>query len=284
MKNRKFIFTMLIVLFYAAPLFAAWPSLSSRSKNWSSSEILTETDLENSFDEIHTYTNAALNSSTGHKHDATTAEGPKIAVLASTVTGDTAFSGGISFTQTSGGPDVDIDGDLSVGQQIEVTGDGTFSGDVQVAGDINLTGNLTLAGQVNLGYPVRFSGVDTSASGATSSSSYQTSNLAVTFTPKSSSSEILAMYSLNGIANSNNLTADRLALDVDGSTLDAASGSEYRFSYNAEGTSSGNRVGVGTFRGTGYSGSTTFTVIFKADGSNTLTLNGGYLIILEVIK
>lgn len=55
----------------------AWPALSARSKNWGT-EILTDSDLESELDLLHDYVNDMMNSSTGHKHDGTTAEGPKI--------------------------------------------------------------------------------------------------------------------------------------------------------------------------------------------------------------
>lgn len=56
----------------------AWPSASARTKNWGT-EILTDTDLESELDLLHSYINDMMNSSTGHKHDGTTSEGPKIA-------------------------------------------------------------------------------------------------------------------------------------------------------------------------------------------------------------
>jgi len=55
----------------------AWSSVSARVKNWGA-EILTDTDLEADLDVLHTYINDMMNSTTGHKHDGTTAEGPKI--------------------------------------------------------------------------------------------------------------------------------------------------------------------------------------------------------------
>ena len=56
----------------------SWPSLLARTKDWGT-EILTDTDLEGQFDIIIAYINAMMDSTSGHKHDGTTAEGPKIA-------------------------------------------------------------------------------------------------------------------------------------------------------------------------------------------------------------
>lgn len=56
----------------------AYPATSARSKNWGT-EILTDADLEAQLDLLHAWLNDAFNSSTGHKHDGTTSEGPKIA-------------------------------------------------------------------------------------------------------------------------------------------------------------------------------------------------------------
>lgn len=56
----------------------AWPSALARTKNWGT-ETLTDSDLEGQFDLIITYINDMMSSTTGHKHDATDSEGPKIA-------------------------------------------------------------------------------------------------------------------------------------------------------------------------------------------------------------
>lgn len=55
----------------------AWPSSLARTKNWGT-EVLTDSDLEGQFDLIINYINDMMNATTGHKHDATTSEGPKI--------------------------------------------------------------------------------------------------------------------------------------------------------------------------------------------------------------
>ncbi len=56
---------------------AVFPSDSVRSKNWGT-EILTDADLEGQLDLIHEYLKAALNSSTGHVHDGTSNQAPKL--------------------------------------------------------------------------------------------------------------------------------------------------------------------------------------------------------------
>lgn len=55
----------------------AYPSALARTKDWGT-ETLTDADLEGQLDLIITYINAMMNSTSGHKHDATTSEGPKI--------------------------------------------------------------------------------------------------------------------------------------------------------------------------------------------------------------
>lgn len=59
----------------------AWPTASARSKNWGT-EVLTDTELEQQFDILHTYFNDSLNGTTGHDHSGGTSEGPKIVLTA----------------------------------------------------------------------------------------------------------------------------------------------------------------------------------------------------------
>ncbi len=80
----------------------AWPSSSARTKNWGT-EILTDTDLESELDLLHSYINDMMNSSTGHKHDGTTAEGPKILTAniddSAGTAGDVFYSSGTALTR-----------------------------------------------------------------------------------------------------------------------------------------------------------------------------------------
>lgn len=84
----------------------AWPANSARTKNWGT-EILTDTDLESEFDLLHGYINDMMNSSSGHKHDGTTAEGPKIITAnindAAGTAGDVFYSDGSSLTRLAVG-------------------------------------------------------------------------------------------------------------------------------------------------------------------------------------
>lgn len=78
----------------------AWPTASARTKNWGS-EILTDTDLEAQLDLLHTYFNDSLNGTTGHGHDGTTNDGPKIDVagsltIASQAQGDIIYASSAS--------------------------------------------------------------------------------------------------------------------------------------------------------------------------------------------
>ena len=76
----------------------AYPSLLARTKDWGT-EILTDADLEGQFDLIIDWINDAMSSSTGHKHDATGSEGPKI--LTANID-DAAGTAGDLYTNTSG--------------------------------------------------------------------------------------------------------------------------------------------------------------------------------------
>lgn len=84
----------------------AYPTALARTKNWGT-EILTDTDLEGQLDLIITFINAALNSSTGHKHDATTSEGPKILTAniddSAGTQGDVYFSSGTAISRLATG-------------------------------------------------------------------------------------------------------------------------------------------------------------------------------------
>ena len=59
----------------------AYPSDLTRTKNWST-EILTDTDLEGQLDLIISWIDAAMDETSGHKHDATGNEGPKLVLTA----------------------------------------------------------------------------------------------------------------------------------------------------------------------------------------------------------
>jgi hypothetical protein len=80
----------------------AWPASSARSKDWGT-ETLTDADLENEFDILHNYINDMMSSTSGHKHDGTTAEGPKILTAnlddSAGTAGDVYYSNGSAFTR-----------------------------------------------------------------------------------------------------------------------------------------------------------------------------------------
>lgn len=77
----------------------AYPSDLSRTKDWGT-EVLTDSDLEGQFDLIIDWVMAAMNATTGHKHDATSNEGPKIN-LTTSVTGTLPIANG-GTNSTSG--------------------------------------------------------------------------------------------------------------------------------------------------------------------------------------
>lgn len=96
---KKFLALLLLGLFVQQSAFAAWPSVSARSKDWGA-EVLTDADLEAQLDLLHNYENDSLNSSTGHDHDGTTSNGPKIPLgsltVASQATGDIMYASSAS--------------------------------------------------------------------------------------------------------------------------------------------------------------------------------------------
>lgn len=68
-----------IVILGSTIAYAAWPTVSSRSKDWGT-EVLTDADLEAQLDLLHTYINDMMHASTGHEHAGTTNDGPKIPI------------------------------------------------------------------------------------------------------------------------------------------------------------------------------------------------------------
>jgi len=69
----------------------AYPSDLVRTKNWGS-EVLTDSDLEGQFDLIINWVMASLNSSTGHSHDGTSNNGPKLSSSGVTTTFTNGFT------------------------------------------------------------------------------------------------------------------------------------------------------------------------------------------------
>jgi len=84
----------------------SYPSDLARTKNWGT-EILTDADLESQLDLIITWVMAALNASSGHKHDATSNEGPKVLVsdlnLTSGAAGDVVYHNGTNLIRLAKG-------------------------------------------------------------------------------------------------------------------------------------------------------------------------------------
>jgi hypothetical protein len=123
----------------------AWPSLLSRTKDWGT-EILTDADLEGQYDVIINYVNDFLHASTGHKHDGTTAEGPKVLVsnltLTDGVSGDYVLHNGTNLVRAESTSSVQflIDGS---GSAIE-TG---IKGDIRIPFAGTITGAYLLADQ-----------------------------------------------------------------------------------------------------------------------------------------
>lgn len=122
---------------------AVFPSDSIRTKNWGT-EILTDSDLEAQLDLLHSYFQAALNSTTGHSHDGTSNQGPKLTTL-----GTLAATLALNFAKgadTASATTTDL-GAIS-GNYCDVTGTTTITGLGTVqAGTwraVRFTGALTL--------------------------------------------------------------------------------------------------------------------------------------------
>ena len=115
-----------------------YPTPAARTKNWGT-ELLTDTDLEGQLDLIIDWINDAQDKSSGHKHDGTTSEGPKIGTLAATVTSSTIFSGSNTFsgatsftdapTTTTDAPttDAELANKKYVDDQVDGVGDVAYS-------------------------------------------------------------------------------------------------------------------------------------------------------------
>lgn len=277
MKRKFWHSSFFVVVFIGSALLnvqyaeSAYPSDSARTKNWSAAETLTEPDLEGQYDVIHTWVNASMDSSSGHKHDATTNEGPKIAVLASTVTGDTAFSGAISFTKTDGGPDTDIDGDLSVGQQLEVTGKATFSEDVSMNKNLSVNTLSVITGIVSA--PSTYHVSSSTSHGTSSTSPVDLNDMSITFTPSHANNPVLVMFSCYATHATVGGKIE-VILDVDGSD-EATTQRIDTISNNAEGAT------VFFQHYATYSkASHTFKVQFETD-SGTVTVQDRAMTIIE---
>ena len=87
---------------------AVFPSDSVRTKNWGT-EILTDSDLESQLDLLHAYFTACLNSSTGHTHDGTANQGPRLAYGGVTAT----FGNGFTTVTAASGDYVLLAADVS---------------------------------------------------------------------------------------------------------------------------------------------------------------------------
>lgn len=74
---------------------ASFPADSVRTKTWGE-ELLTSADLHTQFDVLHSYIQAALNSTSGHAHTGAANQGPKLSpanmVIASQAAGDVLYA------------------------------------------------------------------------------------------------------------------------------------------------------------------------------------------------
>src|SRR3990167_2353085 len=104
----------------------AWPTNLARSKDWVT-ETLTDSDLEGQFDLIINYITDMMSSTTGHKHDATDNEGPKIATGGldlSTITQNLVMTSKI-LKQAKGADVASVAGAITLGEDgnyFDITG------------------------------------------------------------------------------------------------------------------------------------------------------------------
>lgn len=107
-RFNKISAVILVSLLFCQSSFAAWPSVSARTKTWGA-EVLTAADFHGQFDLIHTYINAMMNASTGHGHTGSTNDGPKLNIaaaltIASQAQGDIIYaSSGSAFARLGAG-------------------------------------------------------------------------------------------------------------------------------------------------------------------------------------
>lgn len=126
----------------------SWPSLLTRTKDWGT-EVLTDSDLEGQYDVIINYVNDMLDASTGHKHDATTAEGPKILVsnlsLTNGASGDLVYHNGTNLTRLASGTTGSVEFTIGSGIGVPYTG---VQGDIRFPFACTITGAYLLSEQV----------------------------------------------------------------------------------------------------------------------------------------
>lgn len=154
----------------------AWPSASARSKNWGT-ETLTDADLEGQLDILHDYLNDALDASTGHKHDGTTSEGPKILTAniddSAGTAGDVVYSTGSALTRLAIG---------TAAQVLKVNSGATAPEWGSVDTTVIQSYNIDTA---------------TSSQTTTSTSYVDLDSMTHTFTPDSANNIILIVYSVD---------------------------------------------------------------------------------------
>ena len=133
---------------------ATWPSDSVRTKDWGS-EVLTDADLEAQLDLLHSYIDAMMDETTGHKHDGTANEGPKIVLTsAAGVTGKLPTANIVddpTFTTFPVTPSADPDADYEVANK-QYVDNAVPSSEVLIKAWANLdgTGTAVLRDSFNL--------------------------------------------------------------------------------------------------------------------------------------
>lgn len=264
-------------LMLTTSLFAAWPSSGARTKEWTSGDTLTDTDLEGQYDVIWTYINDMMNSSSGHTHDGTTGEGPKINVTNLTVgsqaLGDLIYaSSGSAWTRKAGNTS-------ATKKFLNQTGNGTISAapswDALVADDIPVINGTSLP----VGSVVQIVNYETGAvaTGTTDTIDDDTipqntegdQYMSLAITPTSATNYLKIDVVWNGILGGNN-TEGQIALFQD-TTANALAA--IRSELNTD-ISEANPYCFTHYMVSGTTSSTTFKVRAGNNSTDTTTFNG----------
>lgn len=255
----------------------AYPSDLVRTKDWGT-EVLTDSDLEGQFDLIIAWVMAALNSSTGHKHDGTANEGPKLTSSGLDLTANYTFTGlmtfdslefpesasapstaaseGAIYTKDSGTQPELFYREESDGDEVQITSNGAL---VPASGStlqmVNTTTTAVSTGTT--AFPI-----DDTIPQNTEGDEYMTRAI----TPGNSSNLLKITVVVNGSSSTNEDCGIGLFQDSTAGALAAVS------TYTNGGNS--NQMTLVHYMAAGTTSSTTFKVRAGTAGGNTFTFNG----------
>lgn len=257
---------------------ATFPADSIRTKNWGT-EILTDADLEGQLDLLHEYIKAALNSSTGHTHDGTSNQGPKIAYGG---VADTFVNGFTTVTGASGDYLLLADVSDSNKNKKALASDFTYTPTAAnaLAGSIVQVINANTATRATTSTTIPLDNtIPQNTEGADS-------GITCTITPKNASNKLVILVHANVTAAGGNTAIVALFQDSTANALQTAA-EEYTF------TSAGHPIDFVHYMTAGTTSATSFKIRYGANtgsayinGDSSAALFGGTFItgitVLEV--